>query len=365
MSGASDAGARLAAVLAGAGTDEWRDTDVGPLHEAALAHGVAALLWERLSAAAGAGATLRDRLHGDVRAAVSRDVLTQRELRRALDALSTRGVRTLVVKGAALASTVYPSSWMRPRVDTDILVPQCDVAAAASALEAAGYARSDALSTGDYVSHQIAFERIDHHGGRHVIDLHWKIVNPQALANTLAFDDLWERGETAADLGPHARVPAVHASLVLACIHRLAHHRGHDRLIWLYDLRLLASRADADEWRRFVEVATTRRVAGLCLDGLHAAARTGCEVPPAVTEALAAAAPGEPSRIYLQAAMGRRDILVSDLKALSSWRARLQLVREHLLPPSSFIRHRYGLTKWPLPVLYLHRLLAGASKWVR
>ena len=35
-------------------------------------------------------------------------------------------------------------------------------------------------------------------------------------------------------------------ALVLACIHRLAHHQGRDRLVWLYDIHLLAGRLAGD-----------------------------------------------------------------------------------------------------------------------
>ena len=43
----------------------------------------------------------------------------------------------------------------------------------------------------------------------------------------------------------------VHALLV-ACIHRVAHHRGTERLIWLLDIHLLASRLEEREWTALV-----------------------------------------------------------------------------------------------------------------
>jgi hypothetical protein len=59
-------------------------------------------------------------------------------------------------------------------------------------------------------------------------------------------------------------------------------------------------------------------------------------------------------------------VLVSDLKALRSWRARLRLLREHAFPPPAFMRQRYGTTRWwLLPALYVYRFATGAVRWVR
>ena len=95
-----------------------------------------------------------------------------------------------------------------------------------AALESCGYTRSDALTparSSAIRSPSSASTRTTCH---HVVDLHWKIVNPQVLADSLPFEDLWGHAQPAPALGPAARVPAPVASVALACIHRLAHHRA-------------------------------------------------------------------------------------------------------------------------------------------
>ncbi len=180
-------------------------------------------------------------------------------------------MEALVTKGTALAYTVYPQPWLRPRTDSDLLVRHADVPAAGRALATCGYSRSDALSTGELVSHQVAFERTDAHGVHHVIDLHWKIVNPQIVADALTYDRLRADAQPAPALGDAALVPSVIASIALGCVHRLAHHQGQDRLIWLYDLDLLAGTLTADDWLALRELACRQRIAGFCLDGLRSA----------------------------------------------------------------------------------------------
>ena len=336
------------------------------LVEAADEHGIAALVWQVLAASPGALADVGERLAPWVRAAATRDLFIQRDMQMVLDALSAHGVRTLVMKGSALAYTVYEEPWLRPRTDTDLLIDRADLDAAARALSACGYTRSDALSTGMLVSHQVAFERLDAHDVHHVVDLHWKIVNPQMLADVLTFDELWHDRRGAPALGPTAAVPSPAASVVINNIHRFAHHQGHDRLIWLVDQRTLTDRFTGDDWQALVQLASRARVAGLCLDGLRQTRdRLAAVVPSEVEQALAAAAPSEPSRVYLEKTIHKRDVLVNDLAALG-WKARLRLLQEHAFPSPAFIRHRYGESnRWPLPALYLHRLVSGAIRWVR
>ena len=237
----------------------------------AAEQGVDRLVWQALSRVVGAPEPLVSALASRVRMATAWDLLEQRELSSMLRSLSAAGVRALLIKGTALAYSLYDAPWHRPRMDTDILVSPEDVAGAERALSEAGYQRSNAMTSGEFVSHQATFERVDPTGVSHVIDLHWKIVNPQMLADSLPFDDLWHDALPIAALDPVARMPAHPASLVLACIHRLAHHQGHDRLIWLEDIRRLGAQLDDAGWAALAGLACERRVAGLCLDGLQQA----------------------------------------------------------------------------------------------
>jgi Uncharacterised nucleotidyltransferase len=342
--------------------------DLRELLSAAADHGVEGLTWRAFGAAVSQrGLEVREELHDRARSAAARDLFIQRDMRAVLDVLIAAHVPALVIKGSALAYSVYERPWLRPRTDTDLLIRFDDFEAASRQLEACGYVRSVALTSGTLVSHQVAFERVDDHDVRHVIDLHWKVANPQVLAEALTFEDLWRDRRPAPALGPSARVPSVVGSAVLSCIHRLAHHQGHERLIWLYDLRLLTRRFGAAEWDELRRLSCDRGVAGLCLDGLlRARDLLGADLSSAVETALRLAAPGEASHHYLEGTVRRRDVLTSDLEALPSWRDRLRLLREHAFPPAAFIRQRYGVKNtWLLPALYVHRIVTGAYKWVR
>ena len=354
------------ALSGAAGWESLNEREALALHDVAVDHGLDALVWNGL-AASGAAPELRALLEPRVRAAATRDLFIQRDLQAVVASLDAANVPALITKGTALAYTIYPQPWLRPRIDSDLLVRRDDMEAATAALERCGYSRSEALSTGELVSHQVAFERIDAHDVHHVLDLHWKIVNPQIVADALSFDELWSTAQPAPGLGAAARVPSTVGSIALACVHRLAHHYGQDRSIWLYDLKLLVENLTPDGWSALRQLACDHQIAGFCLDGLRSTrARFGIELPREVEEALASAAPGEPSRAYVAGPVSKRNGLLTDLAALPSWRDRARLLREHAFPSAAFMQQRYGTNaRWLLPALYVHRIATGGSKWVR
>jgi hypothetical protein len=56
-------------------------------------------------------------------------------------------------------------------------------------LDALGYTRPPFIS-GELVMYQAPFERTDHLGVEHALDLHWRIANPQVVSHVLTHDEL-------------------------------------------------------------------------------------------------------------------------------------------------------------------------------
>jgi hypothetical protein len=168
-------------------------------------------------------------------------------------------------------------------------------------------------------------------------------------------------------LGAHARAPHSLHALLLACVHRVAHHAGDENFLWLYDIRLLAESLSNAEAAEFVMFATERRVAAVCADSLRvAAAATGTRLPVPLRSWLDRApwqGTLEPTAMFLQP---RREVdhLVSDLGSLPTLAARTRLVWQHLFPGPGYMLHKYGAhTRWLLPYLYLKRIVQGAPRW--
>ena len=330
-------------------------------------HGVAALLWSSLKGESGIPSAPLTSLSTFVASEVARAAIRERELGRVLASLESAGVDTIVIKGAALAYSCYPHPWLRTRTDTDLLLSRHSLEPAATTLEAAGYTQSANVSTGEFVSHQASWVRVDEHGLLHVMDVHWKVVNPQVLADVITFQDVRDSSVLVRAGAAALRVPHPVWSLLIACVHRLAHHQDQERLGWLFDIHLLARHLEPGDWDTLLQISTERRVSAICAAGLTTAARhLGTAVPTHTIRALTCAGSDDPSRGYAEQEQRRIDVLRDDLRHLARWQDRFRLLREHAFPSARFMMARYDTTHraW-LPACYIHRLVTGAWKWMR
>jgi hypothetical protein len=135
-------------------------------------------------------------------------------------------------------------------------------------------------------------------------------------------------------------------------------------LLWLWDVHLVASALSPAGWDQFLAAAASARVQGVCARGLALALECfGTAIPEAVRQTLGAAHE-EPSSSFLGAGLRTVDVARADLAALTSWRRKLALVREHLCPPLAYMRVRYPECPAALlPFAYVHRIVRGAPKW--
>ena len=302
-----------------------------------------------------------DRLAHRARLDAALELARGHEIRRVLQALGAAGVRALLFKGTALAYSRYAHPALRPRGDTDLLIPRDQLDASRAALTSLGYAVSE-TSGGDVLFRQVELHRRDEHGLVHAFDVHWQISNQERFARMFDDDELWRRAEPIEALGPHARAAGAADALLISCVHPVMHHRDDDRLIWSHDTHVIAEAMDAGQWSSFVELARAKAVAAVCLHGLaQARARFGTTMPAAVHDGLAAAArESEPSAEYLTPGRSWRDDVAANFRALPDWRARVRLLREMALPSPAYIRRAYSLDRstlgWILlPALYAHR----------
>jgi hypothetical protein len=282
-----------------------------------------------------------------------------------LEAVEATGTAPLVFKGAALAHTHYQHSWLRPRLDADLLIAADTREHVFTVLTELGYARP-AFVAGDLVMYQAPFERVDHLGVEHVLDIHWRIGNPQLIARLFTHDELVARALTITVQGRSMRVPSPVDALMLACIHRAAHHHDSEDPIWLEDIHLIATRLEPQEWSSLEEQASQREVRAICARGLSLAIDLyQTRVPADVMARLSSSPRREPSAVYLRKDLRPVDRLIVDLRAIGKRRGQ-QLIREHLFPPAEYMEATYGVRRRELlPAYYALRAVRGVSKWLR
>lgn len=333
-------------------------------------HGVGPLLHHALESS---GA--RDRWPDEIREALAeiarkeavREAIRVEETRRVLAALDAGRILPLVLKGAALAYSLYPRPHLRTREDTDLLVRQAAVAEVVRILRELGYHRHERLP-GQRVLRQDTYLREDESGYTHALDLHWAISNRPALADNLDYAEIRQRAVAIEALSPCAMGLCREDALLHACLHRLA-HGDEDNLIWLYDIHLLVESMTAIEFERFVQAALEKRLARASRDAIaksqlrfHTSLPAGELYDHFYPERLA-----EEARLGRSLTPGHRfRNFIADIRGLGSVRETLSWVFEHVFPPPAYMRERYGSgsSAW-LPTLYLRRGLKGVASLLK
>jgi hypothetical protein len=321
---------------------------------AIVEHGLAPLLYER---------TRNEELRSLAVAAAVVEPFRLDDLRAILALL---GVPALILKGTALAYDVYPAPELRPRSDTDLFVAQSDMPRVRAAMLAAGYV--ERLTSGDELGlRQALFSRADRFGVEHMYDVHWAIANRALFAETLQFEELLVRSIALPRIGGNARGLADTDALLLACLHRVAHHRDSERMIWLYDIHLLRERMSADEHAAFWKLAAERKVVAVCEHSIaRAEEAAGNEPRHRAMEHIGRVPEDEPSRFFLDRDITRGALLQVELRSLPGWGARARRLRQLAFPPPSFMREQFpGRSGLLLPWLYAYRGLRGVARLFR
>lgn len=189
---------------------------------------------------------------------VKRNMLLFYELERVLAALGARGIPVVLLKGAALAKSLYEDIGLRVMGDLDVLVPKERVNEAIEAAEGFGYCtepqwRYPELRAGQRM---LTFFEANLDGGPNGqthLELHWGLVAAEVSIHKPRMEWFWQntRPDERANvyqLNSTANVLFLCAHLALK--HILYKHGGdHTLLRWYYDLHLLITqRGDEVDW---------------------------------------------------------------------------------------------------------------------
>jgi hypothetical protein len=367
--------------------DDWR-----LLASTARREGVAPLLHYILSEAESLAGVPPD-VQADLRriyyATTARNLLIYRELSRILNALSPLPV--IVLKGAALAATIYPNIGLRPMGDLDLLVPENRLAEAVAHIKALGYVEpypemADGFNT--WVSGHVHLQ-----GGRDVhlaVELHWTLVGGDQDWRSPSLPWFWTQTEAwkmeggRGKLGKGQGIPSsiFHAPpsifqltptahLLYLCAHlMLRHGEARSVLRWFYDIYLLVERErQRIQWDELVSRAREFRWVPAVYAALLGASDRFCGplaeegntwLPTGVMEALAEASDSQASQLVARRADGLQTRVTGVVAAVSSLspRAGLRFLLAVAIPSPVYIRWRYKPSPaWLWPLCYPYRWL--------
>ena len=309
----------------------------------------------------------RNALDVELRRAALTDGYFRRQTIRAVAALQNAGVPALTFKGEALACTHYSPSHSRSRCDSDLLVAKRDVPMASRVLEALGYGRVNMVAREAVHTQQVFTERSG--AMRHVIDLHWDVSHRPFFAGIFTFDELMRDAVEIDGLAPELRAPDPVRALLLACLHRVTHHENSTRLIWLYDIHLLADGLQDRQWAQVHRLGGEKSICDVCATGMELAAEFfGCSARTSNHVAalrLLARERQETSRAYLTARRGDLNRIVMDARHAGSLPKAIRVLAGHAFPDTEYMRRTFG-ARGPVSLAgsYVYRAARGFRRLV-
>ncbi len=285
---------------------------------------------------------------------------------RLLGVLGTK-VRFLILKGTALAYSLYPKPFLRLRCDTDLLIEEKDRDRVDRLMKDLGYHQEPQIH-GQYVMPQAIYSKEDSFGVEHVYDIHWKPFNPHEFSEEFSFEELTLNSMLIPALGPDVRALSYPYALLVAAIHRMAHHYDDPRLLWLYDLHLLIENLSDREREMFFALSKEKHAGPLCARGLQLARDWfGTNISDVVLDNLQQGdeqALARVSNFSKKPSLGK--MICLDLKALKGIRKKTAYLYEHLFPAPEYIRAKYELSFiWQVPFFYGIRWIGGLMKVLR
>ena len=340
----------------------WRSfnaSEWGAFVKLAQSEGVSGLI-HTASRTGGWGAEMPEGVRNDLakayyRTAASNQILFH-ELDRILLALGEANVPVIVLKGAALAPTLYDDIAHRPMNDLDLLVQPDDLFTSVRALRDIDYQQQK------ITYHVVMAGGADHHTN---LELHWCSL-PTKSGATSADAWFWEQTRPfkprELPYHPHAYSLSPTANLLYLAAHlSLAHGTDTPRMIWCYDIDLLVrEKGPVIDWDLLVERTAVYGWGWALYASLAAAQeRFATPIPAGVPEALSNRQPGdfssqEDQEMDVQTQFARAYTRHA-LRSLGWW-GRLRVVLGMLFPSKNYMKQKYQPQPgWLWPINYLYR----------
>lgn len=291
------------------------------------------------------------------------NLLMADELAARLAVFAQAGIPVVVLKGAALAFTLYPDPALRCLGDIDLLVHAEQRTLAMAVLEDQGFAPYGEMQEGFCArySNERAFRRCGKPPVQ--VDLHWALSGRSYWRQRTSMTWFWAHtapwsvgGQPALMLGPEAQ-------LLHLCAHAWQH--GTPKIRWSYDIALLLTRWSID-WDEVLAIAPIFGFTAALQATLASVGDLwGVQLPSAGAAHLAALPVPWGERVlqeFIAVDHGRGLVLLDGLGQADP-RSTLAFWWKVALPSPEFMRRRYGLEGHAaLAARYLQRAMIGVLR---
>ena len=299
-----------------------------------------------------------------------RSLHMERQLQEIIEAFREQGVRVLVLRGPALAFSLYPDPAMRPSCDLDLLVLPEQVVQARGILESLGYrCLARRFETARDFFREECFVHQKNPGNTFPIDLHWvhwELHHFFKGSEEVGIDDLFQRAwkvETPT-LAFETLDPVDY--LIHSAIHLVMIHKNEMRLSWIYDTALLAQHLKIPaDWETLQERCVALR-ARLPLEHCLKMAQVwaGLELPAGFDDFSTWLRPTEDESAVWEDTMRHHWVTILLKRSLSNpslLLKRIPSLLRLLFPHPDIVQFCYPTSSnWLLPISYVRRWL----RWI-
>jgi hypothetical protein len=367
------------------------DFDWAAFRQCAWDEGAALLWYSRVRGRNLAPPALETELQAAYRENALRNTALFCKRDRVLRELRNDGLDVILLKGAALAESVYGDIALRPMIDLDLLVRPRDASAVLQRLAGEGYllvkpremiavlkrltraGYSTSLDLEPRASPPLEYENeiavFKPGNTRYCFDVHWSLfyslyyrhkMQPEAQSEAQS-EWFWSTTMPIDATGTPARMLGPEAQVLYLAAHLMLNHRGRG-LMWWQDVgEVVWTFRGRLDWRVLCERAQAcNLVLPLQCVLLDLVEHWHLPIPIAAVEQLRALRPSlREQQVYARLTIEHPSALHyfwSDLVGMPDWPGRLRYVGRKLFPSAAYMRWRFALPRpWLLPFAYPYR----------
>ncbi|MBU1660855.1 MAG: nucleotidyltransferase family protein, partial [Chloroflexi bacterium] len=283
-------------------------------------------------------------LMGQYYSTLGQNTMLFRELDRILAAFAEANIPVILLKGAALAQTIYPDPALRPMGDLDLLVEKDDLERAVASAQNLGYWEDivelrPGLSWEMGLGHHIHLQNEQHAN----LELHWRLIGGADDWRSPPAEWVWAQAEQSDPKKPY-QVLNTHAHILYISAHQaLQHGLANARLIWFYDVYVLLKAENTIDWGALITFSQETDWGASLSAVLSGVAKCfDYPVPEFVLQHLAETASRDATLVRQRAESGvtRTESVWQVVSALKG-SSKLKLVWAYLFPSPARMRYRY------------------------
>jgi hypothetical protein len=292
----------------------------------------------------------------------ARYLTMERQLREVMDAFNRKRIDILLIKGPALALSVYPDPATRPFADIDLLVRSDQYLKARSILNQLSYrSQLDRFETFQGLYSAEPFAHSADATKYFEVDVHWSLFQYHGLTRNNGVEEvLWNTQKVETPTLRFETLDKVNA-LIYAAFHLILHHPEGMRLTWIGDIALLSqSLVYPDEWEVLRQRCSALKLSLAMQEALKLAQIWyGLKIPEKYSDLTKWLSPEDAEKIelaYVRREKGPDIRLRGYFDNFLSAPRKIQFLLKFLFPSPEYICMTYPPSKkWLLPLSYIRR----------